>query len=258
MRSLIQRLKSNGDEIAIHGSYFSFNDPVLLHEETRELEQLINAKIMGTRQHNLNLEIPATWKHQVSAGLHYDTTLGFKDTIGFRWGTSSPFFPGNEEKTIHLVEIPLIIMDICLESRKNQESECIEIADEVERYHGVLTLLWHPPSFNTCEYGNAREIYININHYCREKGAWIARAGDIYEWFSLRNQQAFSCSCQGSTFKIIPSDTNSDLYLTIHFPRDMKGTIRSENADIIGKEGSIMYIKGHHLNNNKEIIIDLA
>ncbi len=55
MRALIQRLKSNNDEVAIHGSYFSYKNPALLNEEKQELEQLINEKVLGTRQHNLNL-----------------------------------------------------------------------------------------------------------------------------------------------------------------------------------------------------------
>ena len=189
MRALIQRLQLNGDEVAIHGSYFSYKDPMLLKDETRELEQLINEKVIGTRQHNLNLEVPATWNHQVSAGLRYDTTLGFKDTIGFKWGTSFPFFPNTAEGPLPLLEIPLIIMDICLESSNNKESDCFRIADEVERYQGVLTLLWHPPIFNTLEYPDARDIYIKINQYCQEKGAWITRARDIYEWLTLRNQE---------------------------------------------------------------------
>ena len=64
---------------------FPIKIPILLKDETRELEQIIHEKVMGTRQHNLNLEVSATWNHQIGAGLQYDTTLGFKDTIGFRW-----------------------------------------------------------------------------------------------------------------------------------------------------------------------------
>ena len=125
MQALIRRLIANGDEVAIHGSYFSYKDPELLKGETRELEQLIHEKVLGTRQHNLNLEIPETWNHQLSAGLRYDTTLGFKDTIGFRWGTSFPFFPNTGEEPLPLLEIPLIIMDICLESRSNKIADCL-------------------------------------------------------------------------------------------------------------------------------------
>ena len=167
MRSLIRRLSANGDEVAIHGSYFSYRDPLLLSEETRELESILHEKVLGTRQHNLNLEVPATWTHQLSAGLRYDTTLGFKDTIGFRWGTSFPFFPDTQDGPLPLLEIPLIIMDICLESRSNKIEDCLRIADEVHRFCGVLTLLWHPPVFNTQEYTDFRDIYIEINRYCK-------------------------------------------------------------------------------------------
>ncbi len=100
--------------------------PRLLEEETRELEGIIHEKVIGTRQHNLNLDIPETWEYQIMAGLQYDTSLGFKDTIGFRWGTSFPFYPLYSGKTIPMLEIPLIIMDICLESCENKESDCIQ------------------------------------------------------------------------------------------------------------------------------------
>ena len=259
MRNLIQRLKSNGDEIAIHGSYFSYKNPVLLNEETRELEQLINEKVIGTRQHNLNLDIPATWDYQVSAGLRYDTTLGFKDTIGFRWGTSFPFFPHTKEKIIHLLEIPLIIMDICLESLKNKENECLLMADEVERYHGVLTLLWHPPLFNILEYGDARGIYLKINRYCQDKGALIAKARYIYEWISIRNRNTFTCDYDPSTKNctIVTDPADCDHFFTLYLPPHSDCIIRSGNADIIKRDEDRVYIKTHDLHNNNEIIIGI-
>jgi hypothetical protein len=258
IQALIRQLTLNGDEVAIHGSFFSYKDPVLLQNETRELEQLINAKVIGTRQHNLNLDVPTTWNFHISAGLKYDTTLGFKDTIGFRWGTSFPFFPNTGEEPLHLLEIPLIIMDISLESRKTKELDCLKIADEVEQYHGVLTLLWHPPMFNTLEYPDARDIYIKINQYCREKGAWITRARDIYEWLSLRNRQTFSVFCHGSLYSIIPSGTYPKCYFTLYLPLGTECTIRSENADIIKRDGNCVYIKTHYLQKNKEIIVGIA
>lgn len=260
MRALIQRLALNGDEIAIHGSYYSYKDQVLLQNETRELEQLINTKVIGTRQHNLNLEIPATWNYQLNAGFKYDTTLGFMDIIGFKWGTSFPFFPNTGEEPIHLLEIPLIIMDICLESSKNKEYDCLQIADEIERYHGVLTLLWHPPIFNTLEYPYARDLYIKINQYCQEKGAWIARACDIYEWLDMRNQNTFSYDYDASTktCTIIPNPNKCDQFLTLYLPPHSHCYIRSGNAQVIQIDGDCIYIKTHHLQQNNEIIVGIA
>ncbi len=257
IKTLIQRLLANGDEVAIHGSYFSYLQPKLLEEETRELEGIICGKIVGSRQHNLNLEIPETWDHQISAGLMYDTTLGFKDTIGFRWGTSFPFFPNTGKEHVPLLEIPLIIMDVCLESSTNKISDCLNIADHVANHHGVLTLLWHPPIINTLEYPCARDIYIQINQYCREKGAWITRAKDIFEWITLRNQQKFSVSCNGSLCSIFFYGTDPQCHFTLNLPPGTNCHVMSGNADIIRKDGNCVYLKTHHQQMHNEIIVGI-
>ena len=243
MQELIKNLLANGDEVAIHGSYFSYNTPGLLNAETRELETCIHDTIVGNRQHNLNLEIPETWQIQIDAGLKYDTTLGFKDTIGFRWGTSYPFFPNTGEEPLPLLEIPLIIMDICLERNRNRKKDCLSIADEVEKYQGVLTLLWHPPVINTLEYPGFRDLYIGLCGHCREKGAWITGARDIFEWVSLRNRQTFSFSYEDSACTILPSRPDSGLYFTLYLPPGTTGVIRSGNARIIRKDGDCIHIK---------------
>lgn len=258
IQTLIQRLSANGDEVAIHGSYFSYLQPSLLDKEKQELEEIIHEKIVGSRQHNLNLEIPATWNHQISAGLMYDTTLGFKDTIGFRWGTSFPFYPNTPPEPLPLLEIPLIIMDICLESLPHKTAECLLVSDEVDRHHGVLTLLWHPPVFNSLEYPEARDIYIKMNQYCKEKGAWITRARDVYEWVSLRNRQTFSVFYDSSQCSIIPSGSVPVQYFTLHLPPGTDGSLRSENADIIKRDGDRMYIKTHPQQKNCEIIVGIT
>ena len=260
MQALIKKLLANGDEVAIHGSYFSFKDPGVLKEEIQELEQIIHEKVIGTRQHNLNLEIPATWNYQTAAGLAYDTTLGFKDAIGFRWGTSFPFYPNCGEKPLTLLEIPLIIMDICLEGSQSKESDCLRIADEVKQYHGVLNLLWHPPIFNTLEYPDARDIYITINQHCSEHGAWIARACDIFRWLTLRNRNAFSCEydISNKTLKIMTDSKEQEQYLTLYPPQHSICNILSGNAQILNSNEKCIVIKTQNMHDNREIIVGLS
>jgi hypothetical protein len=253
MQNLLIRLKENGDEIGIHGSYFSYNNPQLLLEETKELEHLIQEKIIGTRQHNLNLDVPKTWEYQVQCGLQYDSSLGFVDRIGFRWGTSFPFFPNSEMATIPIIEIPLIIMDVCLDSCDNILLDCQQVIDEVERYSGVLTLLWHPPVINELEYKNGRDIYIKLIQYCQTKETWIKRACDICAWIKIRNQCAFSCDYNGSNFSILISQLPHDYYFTIYLPSNTDCEIISKNAKIIKKERDYVYIKTHHDDNNYKV-----
>jgi hypothetical protein len=260
MRALIQRLKLNSDEVAVHGSYFSYKDPILLKNEIRELEQILNEKVIGTRQHNLNLETPRTWEYQLSAGLKYDTTLGFRDTIGYRWGTSCPFFPNTVQGPLPILEIPLIIMDICVESKSNKIIDCFRIADDIERYKGVLTLLWHPPIFNALEYPGMRDIYVKINQYCIEKGAWIARARDIYCWHSLRNRNTFAWDYNPATktCTIVLEPADQDHFLTLYLPPHSECIIQSGNAEIIKKEEDCAYIKTYNLQGNNEVILGIS
>lgn len=258
IRSLIKKLCDNGDEVALHGSYFSYTDPGLLREEKRELEQLIQDKVTGTRQHNLNLAIPETWNLQTAAGLVYDTTLGFKDTIGFRWGTSYPFYPNIGEKPLPILEIPLTIMDICLESKKDKLSSCLHLAQEVSRYHGVLDLLWHPPIFNTNEYADAREIYIQVVRSCLGSGAWIARARDIYEWITTRDMQQFSVVYEDSRCILTVSGPGPVGYYTLYLVPGTDCRLCSGNAEIIKKDGDTVYIRAHIQPGENTIIVGLS
>lgn len=258
IRSLIKKLCDNGDEVALHGSYFSYMDPGLLQEEKRELEQLVQETVTGTRQHNLNLAIPETWNLQIAAGLGYDTTLGFKDTIGFRWGTSYPFYPNTGEKPLPILEIPLSIMDICLESEKDKLSSCLDIAEEVSRYHGVLDLLWHPPIFNTNEYGETREIYIRVVRSCLDSGAWIARAKDIYEWITARDLQKFSVIYEDSRCILTVSGPGPVGYYTIHLVPRTNCRVCSGNAEIIKEDGDTVYIRAYIQPGENTIIVGLS
>ena len=141
---------------------------------------------------------------------------------------------------------------------KNKESDCFRIADEVERYHGVLTLLWHPPIFNTLEYPDARDIYIKINQYCQEKGAWIARARDIYEWLLPAEPGIPSPVImipQQRPVLLVPDPADQDHFFTLYLPPNTDCIIRSENADIIKRDGDHVYIKTHNLQKNNEIVV---
>ena len=260
MVALIHRLLANGDEIGVHGSYFSYKDPELFNRETRELEQVTGERLTGNRQHNLNMDIPRTWEYHVRAGLTYDTSLGFKDTIGFRWGTAFPFHPNNGKETLPLLEIPLTIMDVCLDSCQEKERECLHLADVVESCHGVLTLLWHPPIFNRLEYPGLRDIYIRINQYCLEKGAWIGRAKDISEWSDdrIRNTIISDYNPSTKTIIIIPKPITSNHYLTIYLPDNATCEIRSENAQIVKNDGNCVHIKTHNLEKDERIVVGIA
>jgi hypothetical protein len=262
----IRFLRSEGKEIAIHGSYYSYLDEDLLKKETKDLTEILQKKVIGIRQHHLNLKIPETWYYQNEAGLKYDTSLGFKDRVGFRWGTTFPFYPYDGKTTLPIHEIPLHIMDICLLSSDDPIKDWMPIADEVERYEGVLGVLWHPPVFNNHEVPGAREIYSEILRWGRGHNAWITSARNISGWFMQRDKISFTWKNVGNEYHITPTPINgSDQFLTIHFPPNCEYEIPSGNVKIIRKEidisgqnGDCVYVQTQNLEKNKEIVVKIS
>jgi peptidoglycan/xylan/chitin deacetylase (PgdA/CDA1 family) len=174
----------NGWEIGLHGGYYTYNDLNSMIDEKRRLEKLIGKKTIGYRNHYLRFKVPNTWELLSKAGFKYDTTLGYADYIGFRNGMCHPYIPFNliTNKKIDLLEIPLAVMDCTLfEYMKCNIQQAQEkmrlLIDIVEKYNGVLTILWH----NTYMLDDYMKLYENILKYSYDKNAWITNAYDIWE-----------------------------------------------------------------------------
>jgi hypothetical protein len=185
LQEIIKSLSGKGHEIGVHGSYRSYTNPRLLRYEKNTLESIMGLKVPGVRQHYLNYDQSITPDVHHEVGFRYDTSIGFKPdagSMGFRRGTSFPFQMMLPDFTnIPLLEIPLLIMDGALENESRLE-DFHRIMDRVEKYHGVLTILWHTNRFNNREYPTMAEKYENIIQQAKLKGAWIATAQQVYEW----------------------------------------------------------------------------
>lgn len=204
---IIKELDKNGWEVALHGSYNSFNDLNLLEMEKSKLEKALGKKVFGIRQHNLNFSIPYTWEIQRKAGFLYDTSLGFKssDGIGFRWGTSKPFKPFTEQgEEIDILEIPLTLMDISLKSPEEGREAVEKLISSVKDFGEVFCVLWHHAFFNPRDFGEWIELYSYILELGKTKGAEFLTASEINDIWRKReesplkvvygkNKVAYSC-----------------------------------------------------------------
>lgn len=155
IKEMINNLHLEGWEVALHGTFASYNSLPILKIEKTELEQESHTKVIGIRQHGLRLEIPRTFAFQKACGFSYD---------------SSYFPPKYAEKRCFkpfcavdgLLEIPLVMMDSDWEYMTHDKYHgCIEnvwnrikkILTEGKVRDGVCTILWHPHAFYTdgCE-----------------------------------------------------------------------------------------------------------
>nr|WP_319375692.1 polysaccharide deacetylase family protein [uncultured Methanoregula sp.] len=188
--TVMGELIDGGWEIGMHGGHTTYKDPQEMSVKKQRLEKILNREVIGYRNHYLRFRVPDTWENLRNAGFKYDATLGYADCIGFRNGMCHPFKPYNiqTEKTIEILEIPLAIMDCTLYQYMKLDTATAweitkQLIDVVERYHGVLTVLWH----NTFILNDTVGLYEKILQYCSNKGAWITTGEEIAKWVNNDN-----------------------------------------------------------------------
>jgi peptidoglycan/xylan/chitin deacetylase (PgdA/CDA1 family) len=178
---MIQEIDHRGWEIGLHPSWFSFDNVDEMKRQKGALETVLGHEVVSVRQHNLHYDIRVTPRVHAEAGLRYDSTLGFNDNVGFRFGTSYPWhlYDLKEETDLPVVEIPLIIQDgALLNPAKGMRLDgntafqyVVQITEAVEQVGGVLTLLWHP---NVVINSTWWDIYQKTLEFLFSKHAWFA------------------------------------------------------------------------------------
>ncbi|WP_456469180.1 polysaccharide deacetylase family protein [Archaeoglobus sp.] len=231
---VIKRLSSEGWEVGLHGSFHSFKDLSKLRREKEVLEEVLSEKVCGNRQHNLNLSIPETWRYHEEIGLVYDTTLGFNNCVGFRWGTSFPFHPldGESGRVLELLEIPLVVEDIALFSYEKPWREFLSVAGEVEKCNGTLTVLWHHAVFSDMDFPGWGEMYRKIVEHCAERDAWVATGCEIAKWWKKRESSRIEVEYGNGEMTISAYPENMRHFLDIHISEEVEIEVLS-GAEVI-------------------------
>ena len=177
----IKNLDAGGWEIGLHGSYNSFRSLKLLKNEKASLEKALNKKVIGIRQHHLNLDIPETWKLQKMAGFFYDATYGKNNFVGFLNDKFRAFI--NKESGMFI--IPLSLMDASLFNLAKNISKaweiCKSLIETAERESAILSVLWHQRFFNEKEFPGYSKIYEMIIEECKNRNARFLTCGEIFE-----------------------------------------------------------------------------
>ena len=88
---MIREIDRQGWEIGLHSSWYSFDDVDELKRQKEALESALGHEVISIRQHYLHYDIRVTPVVQAAAGFKYDSTLGFNDNVGFRFGTCYPY-----------------------------------------------------------------------------------------------------------------------------------------------------------------------
>lgn len=181
---VIKYLDKNGWEIGLHGSYNSYRNESLLLTEKKRIENIIGHKLIGIRQHYLNLN-ESTWKIQKNIGLLYDASYGYNDSVGFKNNKYTYFHPFNDSFTV----FPLAIMDICFMPITNKWDVFKSLVEITKEQNGILVLNWHQRVFNENEFPQYAFYYEKMIVYLQEQGAEIMPLGQFYQQIKNNDQR---------------------------------------------------------------------
>lgn len=167
-------LKSSPNAIfGLHASYRSGNTPDIIVEEQKLLQYAIeNQRITTSRHHYLRSLQPNDMETLIDARITDDYTMGYADIAGFRLGTCRAvrFINPSTCKLTSLTLHHLTIMDCTLSESHymnlnyNQAlSYSQSLINEIKKYNGDLSLLWHNTRFTNDNYHN--QLYSQIIKY---------------------------------------------------------------------------------------------
>lgn len=162
IKKLLKQIYSRGHEIGIHSSYNSFQSPEKLLFEKKLMERTMEEfgifqRIKGNRQHFLRWDASSTADFLENAGYEYDSTGGFADLPGFRFGTAKefPMWSWKRRNKLKLKQKPLIVMDSTVLSPKYLglcPDDARNLMDHLKQkclyYKGNFVFLWHNSSLN--------------------------------------------------------------------------------------------------------------
>lgn len=141
--------------IGIHPSYTAYLDQDRTEQEIKSLSQVLQIDIRKSRFHYIRLKLPESYQLLLKCGISEDYSMGYPDAIGFRAGTSRPFYwyNLNANQITRLLVHPFCLMDVTLKNYLNLTtpealSVVSELKTELKHVDGVLSFIWHNSSMD--------------------------------------------------------------------------------------------------------------
>ena len=157
-------------EVGIHPSYNTVENPQLLKDELKNLEDLLKTQITRSRQHFLRLNLPDTYQNLIENDILDDYTMGFAALPGFRAGICDTYYFYDLELDVEtkLRLHPFAVMDGTLRdylqlTPRDASERIKKLIDEVKQVKGTFISLWHNESLSDQKrWTGWRRVYENL------------------------------------------------------------------------------------------------
>lgn len=150
--NFLRNMARNGFEFGLHASIHAKDNLDEFILAKRRIEDLLETPIWGVRHHYWSIDWRQpylTYRKHLNAGFRYDCSIAWRDSAGFRTGTSLPFrpFDPGRGKAQRLYLLPTTIMDGHLTSTMGgngaKDDLIKDIIGKIRRASGILCLDWH-------------------------------------------------------------------------------------------------------------------
>ena len=187
-KKVFANIIENGSEIGIHGSFGTHDNLNNFKTDLIKLPSNIN----GNRFHFLKFDIEKTPQILNDCNIKYDSSLAFAEHFGFRNSFCYPFYLYDiiNDKPTHILEIPLILMDGTLQNKRylkvSKDDVLLRvngIINEVKKFNGVFSILWHNTHFSEYKYKGWKKIYIELIEMCKKENSGFINGINLYNIF---------------------------------------------------------------------------
>jgi len=155
-KTFVSLIKSVGDycKVGLKVSYFGLDDISILKKEKRKIEAITNYELESTRNSFSKINLPTSYRNLVEIEINNDYTMGYRNYMGFRAGTCTPFLFYDLD---YEVQTPLLIHSFhCLDhallryqSQLDREEALQRIIEEIKRVNGTFTPVFHNYAFGS-------------------------------------------------------------------------------------------------------------
>ncbi len=187
----IRTILSKGGEIGLHG-IDAWHNAETGRKEASEIFRATGIPVHGGRIHWLYFHTDSP-RVLEEAGLEFDSTLGYNETIGFFAGTAQVYRPFGVER---LLEIPLLIQDTALfySGRMGLQEEeawplCKDVLEKVMEFGGVYVVNWHDRSL--APERSWDDFYIRLLSELKSRRVWFGTCSEVAQWFRKRRAVQF-------------------------------------------------------------------
>ncbi len=209
----LKRIISAGGEIGLHG-LDAWLDVSEGRKERERVSQAVGVTELGVRMHWLFFDgnSPSVLDR---AGFTYDSTVGYRETVGFRAGTMQAYAPPG---VTNLLELPLHVMDTALFyprylnlGEEEAERLVFRLMDDAERVGGALTINWHDRSIAPERLWE--DFYLRMVRELKSRGAWLPTGAQAVGWFRKRRSAVLeSVQLEAGKIKVRARTNSGDTF----------------------------------------------